>query len=129
MTKLILVLIILLIATAFLYSFNYCQDKSREELIIGKWEMDKKEYPRAQMSLLINKDKTLILDRIVNGLSTFKQLYSYNLTDNNKFIIFEPFEKGKKIWNVEIIQLDYKVLTLRSQSPDSSLLFLKRQNE
>lgn len=129
MTKKIFGLIALIMTTTVLFSFMSCQDKAREELILGKWRMDEKEYGQAQMSLVFNKNKTSTVDRIVNGQSTFKQLYNYKLTDKHKYLLLEPTDKDQKQWKVEIVQLDNKVLTLRSQSSDSSLLVLKRVNE
>ena len=128
MTKKIFGLNALITITTFLFSFTSCQDKYREELILGKWRMDERNG-QARMSLTFNKDKTSIVDRIVNGQSTFKQSYYYKLIDNDQYLLFEPTDSNQKIWKVGIIKLDNKTLTLRSQSPDSSLLVLKRQNE
>jgi hypothetical protein len=89
--------------------------------------MDEKEYGQAQMALEFRKDKTSIVDRIVNGQSTFKQSYNYKLIDNDQYLMLEPTDSSQKRWKVGIIKLDSKTLTIRSQSPDSSLLVLKRQ--
>ena len=91
--------------------------------------MDEKEYGQAQMALEFKKYRTSTIDRIVNGQSTFKQSYKYKLTDDDQYLLLEPTDSNQKIWKVRIIELDNKILTLRSQSPDSSLLVLKRQNE
>jgi len=129
MTRKIFGLISLLTLTTILSSFTSCQDKSRQELILGKWRMDEKEYGQAQMALEFKKYRTSTIDRIVNGQSTFKQSYKYKLTDDDQYLLLEPTDSNQKIWKVRIIELDNKILTLRSQSPDSSLLVLKRQNE
>ena len=128
-TRKIFRLISLILMTTILSSFTSCQDKSRQELILGKWKMDEKEYGQAQMALEFKKDKTSTVDRIVNGQSTFKQSYNYKLTDNDQYLVLEPTDSNQKIWKVGIVKLDNKILTLRSQSSDSSLLVLKRQNE
>jgi hypothetical protein len=128
-TKIIFGLALLIMTTIFLSSFASCQAKSRKELILGKWKMDEKEFKQAQMTLEFNKDETSIVDRIVNGESTFKQLYNYKLTDNDQYLSLQPTDSSQKTWKVRIIQLDNKSLTLRSQSPDSSLLILQRQNK
>ncbi|MEP6846724.1 MAG: hypothetical protein ABI861_11995 [Panacibacter sp.] len=129
MTKKTVGVILLMMTATILSSFTSCQDKSRQELILGKWRMDEKEYTHAQMALEFKKDKTATTDRIVNGQSTFKQLYNYKLIDNNQYLLLEPIDSNKKMWKVGIVKLDNKSLTFRSQSPDSSLLVLKRQNE
>jgi uncharacterized protein (TIGR03066 family) len=125
----ILGLILLIMMTTILSSLTLCQVKSRQELILGKWRMDEKEYTQAQMVLEFKKDKTSIVDKIVNGESTFKRSYTYKLTDNDQYLLLEPTDSNQKTWKVGIIKLDNKILTLRSQSPDSSLLVLKRENE
>ena len=129
MTRKTFGLISLIMITTIFSSFSSCQNKSRQELILGKWRMDEKEYGQAQMALEFRKDQTSIVDRIVNGQSTFKQSYNYTLIDNDQYLMLEPTDSGQKRWKVGIIKLDSKTLTIRSQSPDSSLLVLKRQNE
>jgi hypothetical protein len=91
--------------------------------------MNEKEYGQAQMALEFREDKTSTIERIVNGQSTFKQSYNYKLTDNDQYLMLEPIDRNQKIWKLGIIKLDSKILTLRSQSPDSSLLILNRQHE
>jgi uncharacterized protein (TIGR03066 family) len=129
MTRKVFGLISLIMIATICSSFTSCQDKDRKELILGKWRMDENEYRQAQMALEFRKDKTSIIDRIVNGQSTFKQLYKYQLSDNDQYLILEPTDSSQKTWKVGIIKLDDKTLTLRSQSPDSSFLILKRQND
>ena len=129
MTRKIFGLLSLIMMTTFLSSFTSCQEKSRQELLLGKWKMDEKEYGQAQMALEFKKDKTSTIDRIVNGQSAFKQSYNYKLIDNDQYLLLEPTDSSQKIWKVGIVKLDNKILTLRSQSPDSSLLVLKRVNE
>ena len=89
--------------------------------------MDEKEFKQAQMALEFKRDSTSTVDRIVNGKSTFKQLYNYKLTDNDQYLSLEPTDSSQKRWRVKIVQLDNKSLAFRSQSPDSSILVLQRQ--
>jgi len=128
-TKQVLGLILILMTTMVVSSFISYQDKSRKELILGKWKMDEKEYKQAQMALEFKKDMTSTVDKIVNGQSTFKKSYTYKLIDNDQYLLLEPTGSDQKVWKIGIIKLDNEALTLRSQSPDSSLLVLKRQND
>ena len=129
MTKKVFKLFLLTLTTTILFSFISCQDKSRKELILGKWKMNEKQYKPAQMALEFKGDNTSILDRIVNGQSTFKQLYTYKLIDNDQYLLLEPIDSNQKVWKVEIINLDNKILTFRSKSLDSSSLTLERQEQ
>ena len=90
--------------------------------------MEEKEYEQAQMALAFNKDKTATVDRMVNGGSRLKQSYHYKLMDNEEYLLLEPTDSNQKTWKIRIVKLDNEILELRSQSPDSSLLVLQRQN-
>ncbi len=129
MTKKVFKLFLLTLTITIIFSFISCQDKSRKELILGKWKMNEKQYKPAQMALEFNKDNTSILDRIVNGQSTFKQFYTYKLIDKDQYLLLEPIDSNQKVWKVEIINLDNKKLTFRSKSLDSSSLTLERQEQ
>lgn len=127
MTKILLTLFVSVTTIATPFLFVSCQDKSREELILGKWKMDEKEYGQAQMLLEFKNDKTSVVDRIVNWQSTFERFYNYKLIDYQKYLLLKPADTTQNTWKIEIVTLDNNYLKLRSQSPDSSLLILKRQ--
>ena len=91
--------------------------------------MNEKQYTPAQMSLEFKRENTSTLDRIVNGQSTFKQFYTYKLIDKDQYLLLEPIDSNQKVWKVEIIHLDNKILTFRSKSLDSSSLTLERQEQ
>jgi hypothetical protein len=114
---------------ASMSAFSSCQDKSRKELIIGKWRMEGEEYGKNQMALSFSKDNISILERLENGKSTLKQNYKYKLIDEEKYLLLEPLDTNNKVWKIGILELNTKILKLRSQSPDSSMLILKRLND
>ncbi len=107
------------------FFFLSCQEKSRKELILGKWRMEGKDY-YAQMSLEFNPDKTSVLEKLENSKLAYKQLYTYEFIDEQKYLLLEPSDSGAKIWKIEIVKLDNKTLKLRSQSPDSLLFRIKK---
>jgi hypothetical protein len=105
------------------------QNTTRKELIIGKWETNYEGSPN-RMTLNFKNDSIVVIDKSINnGKLVLVDSFTYSFNNEERYLYLNPLNKGQKAWNVGIIEINNQILNLRSQSPDSSILSLRRIKE
>jgi hypothetical protein len=101
---------------------------SKKQLIIGKWEVHYDSSPH-EMIINFRKDNIAVLKTWDKNVLTLTDSFSYKLVNDEKYLDLEPLSTRMQKWNIEILELNNKLLKIRSQSPDSSSLILYRIEE
>jgi hypothetical protein len=107
----------------FLY-IHACKNASPNELIIGRWEMQMENSP---LKAIISFEKdSATFERFQNGNLAQTYYFSYQMLDDGKYLNLLPLDSGGKHWKPRILKLNRNILSIQSQSPDSSQLIFKK---
>lgn len=103
---------------------NSCTSHTENNLILGAWISQKDNKP-VNEQLVFNKDNTLFLQSLLNGVPRTERIMNYQISANGKTLSMK--EKDGKLQEVEIIELSKNALRIKTKNSIDTVYFKKQQ--